>query len=105
MKNPSGMPNAALAAAAHRIGSGAVGVGSGTGTITPPSGAHCRHAPLVMNSGTGARSVPSSGSGAMGSSAATIAAGTASRIKPPARTAASKVIARMTPTSGIRASA
>jgi len=60
MKKPSGMPNATLAAAGQRIRSGCCGVGSGTGTMTPPSGAHSRQAPLEMNSGTGSRPVVAS---------------------------------------------
>ena len=76
MKKPSGMPNCGVGGGrpAHRCGS--FGVGSGTGTMTPPGCTQSRHWPLEMNSGTGARSVVGSGVGAIGSSAATTTAGT-----------------------------
>src|SRR5262245_66389629 len=105
MKKPSGMPNATFAAAGHRIRSGFCGVGSGTGTSTPPSGVHWRQAPLAMNDGTGARSVAGMGFGAIGTSAVATATGTARRANPGLRRAASTAYARRTAISGISARA
>src|SRR5262245_31701922 len=79
MKKPSGRANRSSAAAAHRIVSGCVGVGSGTGTRTPPSGTHWRQSPLEMNNGTAGRSVVSNGFGAIGTNAAMTATGTTNR--------------------------
>ncbi|MFC7482406.1 hypothetical protein ACFQX7_23665 [Luedemannella flava] len=79
MKKPSGSANRALAAAAQRIASGCAAVGSGTGTRTPPSGTHSRQWPLLMNVGTGSRSVVATWRGRIGTSAATTAAGTTKR--------------------------
>src|SRR5689334_20411453 len=80
MKNPSGSPKASSTVDAHRMVSGCCGVGSGTGAITPPSGAHWRQAPLLMKVGTGARPFTGIGVGTDGSRATATATGTMTRI-------------------------
>src|SRR5262245_42988010 len=105
MKKPSGIPKATFAAAGQRIASGCCGVGNGTGTMTPPSGAHCRQAPLVMNSGTGSRLLVASCIGIAGTRAATASTTAAPDTDPPTLAVASNVYASSTPISGISASA
>jgi hypothetical protein len=79
MKNPSGRPNSAFAAAAHRIAHGSGGVGIGTGTMTPPGRTHSRQWPPEMNSGSAGRASVGSGAGKIGNSAMITMPGTNTR--------------------------
>ena len=106
MKKPSGMPNSALVAAAQRIAHGSFGVGSGTGTSTPPGATQSRQCSAVMKVGSGGRAAVGSGVGKIGRSAAMTPAGTRIRgSRGLARSARSRASASTVAISGISARA